>query len=322
MSRRIEHTVISTEAGQRLDRLVADLLGLGRQRTGEIFDGGWVRIGRMKASKGARSVEGQRLTIIAPDPAEAFRQPELPLDLLLTTAQLVAVNKPAGQHSVALRSGDRDTLANALVGHYPEVVRVGHGPLESGLLHRLDTGTSGVLVAARTQEAFERLSESLRAARWQKRYLAIVANLPPDRTGSVEGWLSPSESSSRRVIFSPTQPRSRSAYRTACHWRIEQTRNELCLLDVTLSKAYRHQIRVMLASIGCPLVGDAVYGGMDAGLPRGRHALHASHVAWAGDDLIDSFVVQAPLPDDLRQLMESGAPLGSDSRTHAVGFQK
>ncbi len=303
MTRSITHVIGAAQAGLRLDRVVGDLLGLGRQRIRELFEARQVLLDGRRAHKGAIAVAGHTLTIRVPPEDRAFAQPELSLDIRFECEDYVIVNKPPGQASVAHRGADRDTLANALVGRFTELASIGHCALESGLVHRLDAGTSGLLVAARTARAFERLSAALKRSEWTKRYLAIIDEPLPAPAGEISGFLAPARHSSKRVQFTPTPPRNGSAYAASCTWNVRERCQSLTLVEIESSKAYRHQVRVLLAALGCPLVGDQLYGNHSTLLPEERHALHASFIAWPGDEEIRGFCIESPLPPDLATLL-------------------
>jgi len=223
------------------------------------------------------------------------------------------VEKPAGQVSAPLLPAETGSLAGALLGRYPEMAGVGYRAREPGILHRLDTRTSGLLVAARSASVFEVLREALSSHRLDKRYLAIVeaARLPD--TTRIELPLGPDPAGSGRVIVAPREsgrPPSVSLVRTL------ERRGRFALVEVVASRAYRHQVRVHLAAAGWPIAGDLDYGGAARDALAGRHALHASHVAWAGDDRVPAFAVDSPLPDDLRSFFASAsAGSGGESST-------
>lgn len=291
------------EAGKRLDLVLARRLQLGRRRTRELFDDGRVREAGRRLRKGDSAREGQAVVVQLPAPDLALPEPELAVDVLFASEHCLIVNKPGGQPTVARRGSDRGTLANALVGRFPELAAVGHGMLEPGLVHRLDVGTSGLVVVARTTPAFIALRDGLRRGEWRKRYLAIVSRPPPAKQGKIEGWLFPARHSSRRVAFSPSPVADVHARAASCTWEVLERADRATLVEVEVAKAYRHQVRVLMASLGSPLIGDSLYGGEAGTLPVHRHALHASYIAWNGTVLVPGFCVEAALPDELLALL-------------------
>jgi 23S rRNA pseudouridine1911/1915/1917 synthase len=229
-------------------------------------------------------------------------EPELGLDVRLELPSVLVVHKPPGQPSAALRPGERGTLVNALVARYPELAGVGHRAREPGLVHRLDTETSGLVVVARTAPAFETLARALRGGRLGKRYLAIVAARELPDSGVVDGPLGPDPARRGRVRVVP-DPTREYAKPSTTRFRIVERSPHFLLLELEAARAFRHQIRAHLASLGAPLVGDALYEGPAWPGAGTRHALHASYVAWAGDRTVPSFAVNAALPDDMRRLL-------------------
>jgi 23S rRNA pseudouridine1911/1915/1917 synthase len=292
--------VLPDEAGERLDKVVAGHLAhLGRRAVADLFRRGGVSIARRAAKKGDRAREGQRVDV-ALEATEPIRgEPDAPLDVRLETTDVVVVRKPAGQPTVPLHPGESGTLAHALLGRYPELAEIGHRAREPGLIHRLDTQTSGLLVAARHAKAFEHLIAMLFAGRFDKRYLAIVEAAGLGSDGVVERALEPDPRASRKVVVLPAgtpDPR-----RT--EWKTLREGPRFSLIEVRVGRAYRHQVRAHLAFAGHPIVGDALYGGTPVPSLGARHALHATYVAWAGDDRVPAFAVTDELPADLALLV-------------------
>src|SRR5690606_17154918 len=165
----------------------------------------------------------------------------------LVRPDLVVVNKPAGMPAAALRASDRGTLAGALLARFPEMASVGFGPREPGLVHRLDTFTSGLLVAARSEQSFRRLREALESGMLIKRYLAIVANHGLPERGFIESRLIPHPKNQRKVrALSREDPSGRPA---RSEYRVIERRAALSLVELSVGPAFRHQIRVQLASV-------------------------------------------------------------------------
>jgi 23S rRNA pseudouridine1911/1915/1917 synthase len=220
----------------------------------------------------------------------------LALAVCYEDACMVAVDKPAGVPSHPLRAGERGTVASALLARYPEMATVGYSAREPGIVHRLDTETSGVLLAARDAATFAALRAQLECGEMDKRYLALALGSPhvPARH---EAWLSARGPSVtvRQEPFATAQPivsELLSAEPYADH----------ALLEVRVSLAHRHQIRAHLAALGHPIAGDRVYGGR--ALPGlQRQFLHASQLRLRHPLTGAELNVQAPLPHDLRALL-------------------
>jgi 23S rRNA pseudouridine1911/1915/1917 synthase len=301
-NRRLEIRVTPELAGERLDRLLArELEGVGRKRARE-----WCEAGRVtldgKRAKPATPVTAGSLVVIDAADERALPDPGLELDVRFESDEMVVLYKPAGVASAPLREGELGTLANAFAARYPESAGVGHRAREPGLIHRLDTDTSGLLVAARTARAFAALSQALARGELDKRYLAVVERLDLPDEGSVDLQLSPDPRKKGRVRVAHAE--QGYAHAATTRYRVLSRGESASLLEVIATPAFRHQVRAHLAAIGAPLIGDELYGGAAWPGAKPRHALHASYVAWAGDGTLPSFEVEATLPDELRALLE------------------
>jgi 23S rRNA pseudouridine1911/1915/1917 synthase len=305
-------SISAEENGQRLDKvLCARIPGLGRAAVKRLFAQGLVRIvpeaGRpRRATKGDVAEAGAVVEVeIGPTDTAAVADPGTPLEVALETDAVLVLEKPAGQPTAPLAPGERGTLANALVARYPDVRSCGFSPREPGLCHRLDTDTSGLVLAARTPEAFRKLTEALRAGRLDKRYLALVVAEGMPATGTIEIPLA-SHPKDRRRVLACTHPRdvARLDPRPAStRFEVAREQGGIALVEVRAPRALRHQIRAHLAAFGHPLLGDALYGGEPRpGLTR--HALHAHYIAWPGDAELPAFAIRSPLPPDLAALVE------------------
>lgn len=295
------------QAGERLDKLVvSNVEGLGRAGARRLFDDGGVRVNGRRARKGDVAAEGDEITVDVPAGAGKGAQADedAPLVVLLERDDVVVVEKPAGQPSAPLAPGETGAVANALVARYPEMADIGHASREPGLLHRLDTDTSGVLVAVRTQRAFDALAAALREGRIEKTYLLVCDAEGLAEVGTIDIPLAPHPKDRRRV-YPCTHPRdvARYAPRPArTDYRVVAVVDGRALVEVHAPKAARHQIRAHFAAVGHPLAGDVLYGG--AATPGlDRHALHASRVTWKGDAEVPAFDVVSPLPDEIAALV-------------------
>ncbi|MGH7272553.1 MAG: RluA family pseudouridine synthase [Polyangiaceae bacterium] len=201
-----------------------------------------------------------------------------------------------------------------MLGHYPELVPIGpsqfigHSAREPGIIHRLDTETSGMVVVARTATAFDVLKSALKEGRLDKRYLLVCSEQGLPDEGSIEFPIANHPKDQRRV-YPCIHPRDVMRYepRAACtRYRVIQRAGTWALVEVRVGKALRHQIRAHFAAIEHPLAGDELYGGPVI-RALGRHALHAGSVAYAGGGGVDAFDASAPLPKDMATLLEAGA---------------
>ena len=302
-SSRVTFRIADDEVGQRIDKLVVKRAGIGRKRASELFAAGSVRVDGRRVAKGATGARDAEVVVELED-EQLEEERDAPLAVRFESSSVLVVSKPAGQPTVPLRAGERGTLAGALLGGYPELRGIGHGPLEPGLIHRLDVQTSGLVVAARTAAAFESLSSALAAGRLRKRYLAVVERHGLLPGGAVDRALLPDSRDGKRVrVCEPDDPDFERAHQARTRYRTIATHGRWALVELEVSRAYRHQIRVHLGYLGHPIAGDALYGGPAADALGQRHALHASYIAWEGDDTVGGFAVEEPLPAAMAALV-------------------
>jgi 23S rRNA pseudouridine1911/1915/1917 synthase len=301
--------------GARLDRAVAQLLPeLSRARVKRAIELGVVRVNGRRLRKGGTVANGDavRIDVALVADAPAVAAPEMPLKTILENDQVVIVDKPANQPTAPLRPGETGTLVNAILGRYPELVPrdgdtfIGHSAREPGIIHRLDTETSGAVVVARTARAFQTLKTALKEGRLDKRYLLVCAQEGLPEEGTIEFPLAGHPKDQRRVQAC-VHPRDvmRFEPRPACtRYRVLKRNGMWALVEASVGKALRHQIRAHFAAIGHPLAGDELYGGPII-RALGRHALHAARVVFTGGDGMAPFEVNLPLPKDMATLLEA-----------------
>jgi 23S rRNA pseudouridine1911/1915/1917 synthase len=312
-----EVVVPAALGGARLDKVIAELVPeLSRARVKRAIQLGAVRVNGRRIPKGSSVASGDvvRIDIVQVADGPAVATPGAPLRVVYESEHVVVVDKPAGQPTAPLRARETGTLVNALLGRYPELVPqgadayVGHSMREPGIVHRLDTETSGAVVVARTQEAFDELRLALKDMRLDKRYHLVCAEAGLPEEGSIEYPLANHPKDQRRVhaCIHPRDVMRLEPRQASTKYRVVQRSGTWALVEARVGKALRHQIRVHFAAIGHPLAGDELYGGPVI-RALGRHALHASRVAYPGGPVVGAFEVTVPPPKELASLLEASA---------------
>jgi 23S rRNA pseudouridine1911/1915/1917 synthase len=253
-----EPTTVTVLPGQegRVDKaLAAHFPSAGRKQLAELIDAGDVRVRGKKVKKGDRVAAGDIIELArTPVSGAALHpapDPSLALDVLLERPELVAIGKPAGIPSQPLRAGELGTVANAIAARWPECATIGDDPRDGGLVHRLDIGTSGVLVAARTPESYRALREAFGQGRVEKQYLAITDNRPVSRECDA-----PLVQRGDHVRVDHTD--GLAAY---TQFVVEQATPSHALVRCLAQTGRMHQVRAHLAHVGAPIAGDTLYGG-------------------------------------------------------------
>jgi len=289
--------------GQRLDRVVAMLAGCSRAEAAALVDAGEVTVGgRPVTSRSHRVAEGDALEVEVPDRAvgEALTpDPGVEVAPVYEDADLVVVDKPAGLVVHPGAGQGSGTLVHGLLARYPEIRTVGQ-PARPGIVHRLDKGTSGLLLVARSAPAYEALVAMLAARRVDRRYRALVWGAVDSPTGMVDAPIGRSARDRTRMAVTLAGKEARTRYEVVRSFSDPVTATELrCRLETGRT----HQIRVHLAAIGHPVVGDARYGGRRPSLPSPRPWLHAEHLALDHPVTGEPLAFDSPLPADLAAVL-------------------
>ncbi|HEX8951213.1 MAG TPA: RluA family pseudouridine synthase [Polyangia bacterium] len=289
-------TVADEDDGARLDQWLARALDCSRRQAQRLIDDGAVRVDGARAAKGARLRGGAAVAVDhAPPRADELRplpEPDAPLTVLHADDALVAVDKPAGIATHPLRAGERGTLANALVARFPECALVADDTREGGVAHRLDSETSGVVLAGRTRAAWQSLRRAFSDGAVAKEYLALVAGAPAP-TGTID---LPLVHAGRRVRVAGD--RDLDALDATTDFETLARGDGVALVRARSSSGRMHQIRAHLAHLGHPLVGDALYGGPPPAAGTRGHFLHAAAVTFPHPSTGAPTRIEAPLPPD------------------------
>ena len=301
----------AAHAGWRLDRaLAAAVPTLSRERLKSLIRSGAVETDGLPVRDPATKVRGaESLRLAVPEPRPARNEAQdIPLKVVFEDEHLLVVDKPAGL-VVHPAAGNFDgTLVNALLHHCGGSLSGIGGVARPGIVHRIDKDTSGLLVVAKTDVAHEGLARQFAAHSINRRYFAVVNGVPKAGEGTVDAPLARS-STNRKKIAIVEGDRGK---RAVTHWKRLQVLREAALVECRLETGRTHQVRVHMASIGHPLLGDPVYG--RSGKPHARtlnelqfhrQALHAAELGFTHPVTKHRLSFSSPMPSDMQELFNA-----------------
>jgi 23S rRNA pseudouridine1911/1915/1917 synthase len=309
-ARRVTATVGAGEAGRRLDLwLAARLPDLSRTRIKALVDAGRVRVDGAASKAAHRLKDGERVDVVVPPPApEEMAAEAIPLAVVFEDAHVLVVDKPAGMvtHPGAGRS--TGTLAAAALAHAPEIAGVG-GPRRPGIVHRLDKGTSGLIVLAKSRQAYDSLTAQLQRRTMSRRYLCLAHGAIASLEGMIDAPIARDPRSRVRMAVA----RAGTGRRAVTRFRVLERFAGYTYLECRLETGRTHQIRVHLASLGHPVVGDATYGARRSRQPDtlpsdlvedlGGVALHAAGLSFLHPVTGETVDLSCPLPNRIARLL-------------------
>lgn len=308
--------------GLRLDRALADATGLSRERIKALLGEGRIALdGRTASQASLKPSAGTafRIAVPAAIPAEAAPQ-DIPLVVVHEDADLIVVDKPAGL-VVHPAAGNLDgTLVNALLHHCAGQLSGIGGVARPGIVHRIDKDTSGLLVVAKSDTAHEGLARQFADHSLERAYLAIAAGLPLPPVGTVRGAIGRSSTNRKKMALVEDGPNGEKRGKHAVtHYATRERLDGAALVECRLETGRTHQVRVHLASIGHPLLGDPVYGRTPPRLRPvlqqlgfARQALHAAVLGFVHPVSGAPLRFDSPLPADMRELLGALGGKGSE----------
>jgi len=319
---RLEFTADSDHAGERLDRfLTAQIPDYSRSQIQRLIEGGHVTHSRHRRVKPNNDIrEGDVIGVELPEAQASTAQPEnLPIDILYDDADVVVVNKPAGMVVHPAAGNASGTLVNALLHHVKDLSGIG-GEVRPGIVHRLDKGTSGVMVIAKNDDAHKELARQFHDREVEKEYVALAWGLVQQRK-RINAAIG--RDPANRVKMSTRAGRARHAV-TRVTW--SRDLKGVTLVRVAIATGRTHQIRVHLSAIGHPIVGDALYGGVHRRVPHPLRAvtkltrpfLHAERLAFIHPRTRERLEFTAPLPEDLEAVLMELVPADQFASIFAV----
>ena len=278
------------QAGERLDVLTAALADVTRSRAGTLIRDGLVLVGGVPQTKaGFRPRCGDELRVEVPEAAPArVEAQDIPLEILYQDADLAVVYKPSGMVVHPAAGNPDGTMVNALLQHLDQLSGIG-GEIRPGIVHRIDKDTSGLLLVAKNDFSHASLSEQIKAHSVQRAYMAIVQGGMREDSGTVEGPIGRHPSDRKKMAIVPG---GRDA---VTHWRVLEALKGATLLECRLTTGRTHQIRVHMASIGHPLLGDPLYGPKKMPYPvQGGQLLHAFRIGFVHPRSGEEMLFEAP----------------------------
>jgi 23S rRNA pseudouridine1911/1915/1917 synthase len=307
--------VDGTAAGWRLDRWLArELPAQSRSRLQSLIEAGDVLLEGRPARASARLRPGQTVVVRIPEPRPAAPRPEdIPLAIVHQDDRLLVIEKPAGLVVHPGAGVAQGTLVNALLHHVRDLSGIG-GELRPGIVHRLDKGTSGLMVVAKDDATHRDLVRQFAGRTVEKEYLAIVLGVPRPVRGTVDSPIGRDPANRKKM-----SSRARRARAARSDYAVAEVLDGAALVRVRIHTGRTHQVRVHLASIGHPVAGDALYGGRRAAASRrgparealrtlARPALHAARLAFDHPATGRRLAFDSPLPADLAALRDALRP--------------
>ena len=299
-------------AGERIDRVVAMMTGASRTRVTEWLADGLVRCNDIVVTtRSRRTVEGDVITIdVDPEegPVALIAEPDVVVPIVYADDDLVVIDKPAGLVVHPGAGNATGTLMQGMLALYPEIAEVGEIE-RPGVVHRLDKDTSGLMLMARTPEAHAELSAMLAAHEVERRYLTLVWGIPESGSGLIDAPIGRSQREATKMVVSAQGKEARTRYTVL---RTFTDPVPCALVECQLETGRTHQIRVHMAAIGHPVVGDDRYRGVRKGLSAPRMVLHSAALEFDHPLRDEHLSFTSELPEDLAAVVAS---LRNDSPT-------
>lgn len=290
------------ENGSRLDRFLTECMqDFSRSRIQGLIRDGFVEINGQVVTKTAFALEkGMKVVVRVPPPVPSGLVAEdIHLDVIFENDDLIVINKPAGMVVHPAAGHDSGTLVHAALAHAPEMEGIS-GEQRPGVVHRLDKDTSGIILMAKNDRAHQWLQDQFRERKVTKIYLALVDGFPPTPTGRIDAPIGRDPVHRKEMaIVRPDKGRE-----AITEYKVVESFRQHCLIEAHPLTGRTHQIRLHLAFIGCPIVGDQVYGRKHPSLEIQRHFLHAHQLTITLPGEKNPRTFRAELPEELNTILK------------------
>ncbi|MBW2091715.1 MAG: RluA family pseudouridine synthase [Deltaproteobacteria bacterium] len=312
MAQHFQYQVPASNDGERLDRFLASTSpNLSRSQLKRLIDQGHVQVDQAPAKPGHKLKQGQLVSLVVPDvsPSHLIPEPEISFEILYQDQAVIIVNKPAGLVVHPAAGHQKGTLVQGLLAFCQDLTGIG-GELRPGIVHRLDKDTSGVMVVAKTDKAHQSLVTQFKEGRTEKFYLALCRGWPKSDQGQIDAPIG-----RHPVRRKQMSTRSHSGRKALTRFDVLRRFGQgISLLRLNILTGRTHQIRVHLASIGCPILGDRLYGvglgwlkksgGPLKGLVA-RQMLHAERLSFFHPETGRKMTFKADVPEDISRVLEA-----------------
>jgi 23S rRNA pseudouridine1911/1915/1917 synthase len=319
-----DFVVTQDEAGLRLDRFVADRQGeLSRSFVQKLISEGHITIGGSRAKPSHNVCAGDVIRMESPAqrPHASPRAEDIPLDIVFEDNALIVVNKPAGMIVHPAAGVTSGTLLNAILAHVPSISSPHTDefglssitPERPGIVHRIDKGTSGLLVVAKTIKAYYSLVDQFKEHSVRRKYVALICGNPKQDKGTIVAPIGRSRRDRKKMAVTPVNSKE-----AITHFLVTERYEGFSLAELTLGTGRTHQIRVHLAHIGYPVVNDPSYGGRNRAVKSAvsqnvktalqrlsRQALHAQTLGFIHPDTAEYMSFSAPIPTDIQNVIDA-----------------
>jgi 23S rRNA pseudouridine1911/1915/1917 synthase len=293
--------IVVKSPGGRLDRILSEhIKDFSRSRLQKLVRDGWVMVDGIPIKKPSSRLVGREIIeIYIPPQKKTGLEPEsIPLDVLFENEDLIVINKPAGMVVHPSVGHDTGTLVQAVLAHAPDIQGIG-GEQRPGVVHRLDKDTSGIILMAKNDATYQMLQKQFTERTVNKSYIALVDGRPPTPSGRIEAPIG-RDATNRKKMAVVSENKGRPAI---SQYETLEKFTEHTLLEVHPITGRTHQIRLHLAFIGTPVVGDRVYGRRKSSININRQFLHASRIIIRIPGLLEANTFQAPLAEDLEEVL-------------------